>query len=55
MTTDFALGHLHTCASIGGSTLRCWGYGSSGRLGLASTLNIGDDEQPTSVQPVKVF
>ncbi|MBK6843229.1 MAG: hypothetical protein IPG88_13135 [Gemmatimonadetes bacterium] len=32
--------------------VRCWGRGSSGQLGLASTQNIGDNEQPWSVSDV---
>jgi alpha-tubulin suppressor-like RCC1 family protein len=47
-----ASGGHHSCAIIGPSMgVRCWGSGSSGQLGYASTSNIGDGpaEMPPSM------
>jgi alpha-tubulin suppressor-like RCC1 family protein len=41
-----AAGWLHTCAVLRAGTLRCWGSGEHGQLGLGSTGSIGDDEVP---------
>ena len=35
-------GASHTCAILDDDSLKCWGEGSSGRLGQDSTDNIGD-------------
>jgi cysteine-rich repeat protein len=45
----------HTCAIMSNSAVRCWGYGSAGRLGYGSSNNIGDNEVPSSVGPVQVY
>ncbi len=45
-------GFGHTCAVLDGGTLRCFGEGSSGQLGTASTSDVGDNETPASVSPV---
>lgn len=47
-------GARHTCAVLANGDVRCWGVGVQGRLGLAATDNIGDDEHPSSVPPVDV-
>ncbi len=47
-------GTTHTCALLVGGKVRCWGYGGDGRLGYANKKNIGDDETPGSVGPVKL-
>jgi hypothetical protein len=47
-----ALGARHTCARLDDGSVRCWGYGANGRLGLCSERNVGDDELPGSVGPV---
>jgi len=47
-----ALGDRHTCARLDDGSVRCWGYGANGRLGLCSERNIGDDETPGSTGPV---
>jgi alpha-tubulin suppressor-like RCC1 family protein len=52
--TSVAAGFLHTCARLDDGTLRCWGAGSSGRLGYANTTTIGDNEAPSSVGTVNV-
>jgi cysteine-rich repeat protein len=48
-------GAASTCALLATGILRCWGRNNFGQLGLASTETIGDDELPTSVDPVQVF
>ncbi len=45
-------GDAHTCAILDTGQVRCWGYGSSGRLGYGNTADIGDNEAPGSVGPV---
>ena len=45
-------GFAHTCAVLAAGTVRCWGAGTSGRLGYASQASIGDDEVPRSAGPV---
>jgi len=37
-----ASGDFHTCVLLDNATVKCWGYGGNGRLGYASTANIGD-------------
>jgi cysteine-rich repeat protein len=50
-----AAGTHHTCAVLETSgKVRCWGYGLHGRLGYASTDNVGDDELPTDAGDVDV-
>lgn len=39
---DIAAGSAHTCAVLEDGSVRCWGDGQNGRLGLASTTNVGD-------------
>ncbi len=34
----------HTCALLDEGSVRCWGEGSSGRLGTGATGDVGDDE-----------
>ncbi|MGI8944853.1 MAG: RCC1 domain-containing protein, partial [Thermoleophilaceae bacterium] len=45
------LGGSQTCARLDDEkgSVRCWGYGGNGRLGLCSEANVGDDESPASV------
>ena len=44
----------HTCARLVGGSVRCWGLGEHGRLGLCNEESIGDDETPASVGPVSL-
>lgn len=50
--TAISAGDAHTCAILDDQSVRCWGYGTEGRLGYASTNDIGDDETPGSAGPV---
>jgi cysteine-rich repeat protein len=53
-----ALGTAHTCALLDGGDVRCWGWGkhprvsAAGFLGRGDLETIGDDEVPSSVDPV---
>jgi cysteine-rich repeat protein len=42
----------HNCAIMADSSLRCWGRGASGALGLGSTDHLGD--QPGEMPPLPV-
>jgi alpha-tubulin suppressor-like RCC1 family protein/subtilisin family serine protease len=52
--TAISAGMYHTCAIVEGGHVRCWGYGKDGRLGYASTKNVGDDEYPKAAGDVDV-
>ena len=52
--TQIATGAFHTCALLDSGAVRCWGAGSSGRLGYANTDNVGDNETPADVGDVAV-
>ena len=52
--TALSAGASHTCARLDDGTLRCWGLGTSGRLGYANTNTIGDNESPSAVGTVSV-
>ena len=47
-------GEAHACALLSGGTIRCWGLGQYGQLGLGDVDAIGDDESPSSVAPVSL-
>ena len=40
--TAIDAGDTHTCALLDDATIKCWGFGANGRLGLDSTDNRGD-------------
>jgi alpha-tubulin suppressor-like RCC1 family protein len=44
----------HTCAVLNNRKVLCWGTGKYGQLGYGNTRNIGDNESPGSVGPVKI-
>lgn len=54
IATSLSLGLTHSCALMDNSGVRCWGAGDLGQLGLASTVTIGDNEQPSLVAQVNV-
>lgn len=45
-------GGEHTCALMSTGAVRCFGLGTWGRLGYASTNSVGDNETPASVGDV---
>ena len=47
-------GDSHTCARLDDASLRCWGFGATGRLGYCDEINVGDDEMPAAKGPVDV-
>ncbi len=42
-------GTQHTCVLMWGGQVKCWGYNFAGQLGQGNTMNIGDDEPPSSI------
>jgi len=44
-----------SCALLESGTVRCWGAGTHGRLGIGAQEDVGDDELPTAIAPVSVF
>ena len=52
---DIAAGYWHTCVLLENGSVRCWGSGeTSGQLGLPGITRLGDNEEITSVDPVRV-
>ncbi len=48
-------GGNRSCALLDDGSVRCWGRGANGRLGLGvdfGTRNLGDDESPTAVPAI---
>ena len=45
-------GDLHSCAILDGSSVRCWGNETNGRLGIPGGSQVGDNETPDAVAPV---
>lgn len=45
-------GLSHTCAVLSDGRVRCWGFNSSGQLGIGSVQPIGDDELPDTTTPL---
>lgn len=43
---QISLGDEHGCARMADGGLRCWGHGTAGRLGYASSDTVGDNETP---------
>ncbi len=50
--TGLALGKHHSCATLEGGELKCWGRNLYGQLGNGNIEHIGDDELPSSIDPV---
>lgn len=38
-----AAGYMHTCALLATGSIKCWGYGGRGALGLGNRQNLGDE------------
>ncbi len=51
---SISAGGLHTCAILDHGDVRCWGEGGAGQLGYGNRDNIGDNETPDTVGPVRV-
>lgn len=49
ITTQLSAETVSTCVRTDSARARCWGSGSSGRLGYGTTDDIGDDETPSTV------
>jgi alpha-tubulin suppressor-like RCC1 family protein len=51
-----SLGRDHSCATLIGGTLKCWGANGNGQLGLMHANDIGDDagEMGSALAPVDV-
>lgn len=49
---DLVSHYFHTCALLADGSVRCWGHGGQGSLGLGNERIIGDDEPATSAPPV---
>ncbi|AWV88906.1 serine/threonine protein kinase [Bradymonas sediminis] len=49
-----AAGKYNTCAILEDRSLRCWGWNAHGQLGLGHTRDIGDNEVPSSVDPIEL-
>lgn len=47
-------GKYHTCAILEDGKLICWGWNSKGQLGYGNRKDVGDNETPASVGPVKL-
>ena len=47
-------GEYHTCALLDDDSVRCWGKGTSGQLGYGGTSSVGNDEHPSSVEPLEL-
>ena len=47
-------GVSHNCAVMQGGDVRCWGDSGFGRLGYGTTDDVGDNEHPSSLDPVYV-
>ncbi len=49
-----ASGIYHSCARLDDASVRCWGNGTVGQLGICRLTDIGDDETPGSIMPVNL-
>ena len=49
---QLTMGDSHSCILMDDMAVRCWGDGSSGKLGYGNLDNIGDDEFPSTIPDV---
>ena len=49
---QIALGGFHTCALLESKRVKCWGENDYGQLGLGHKNRIGDNELPSTVNPL---
>jgi cysteine-rich repeat protein len=49
-----ALNYASTCVLLDSGKVRCWGNSTYGQLGLGDVLQIGDNEAPSTVNPIDV-
>jgi alpha-tubulin suppressor-like RCC1 family protein len=54
LASTLSIGQAHSCALLDNGGVRCWGAGDLGQLGLASTVSIGDNEQPSLVAQINI-
>ena len=51
---SLSVGGSHSCVYLMSESVRCWGEGGSGQLGLGNTNDVGDDEFPFDVATVNI-
>jgi alpha-tubulin suppressor-like RCC1 family protein len=51
---QISAGGRHTCALLTTGAVRCWGDAKFGQLGYGNTDDIGDNEVPSSTEPIDV-
>ncbi|MDC0666121.1 hypothetical protein [Nannocystis radixulma] len=51
---DIVVGEEHTCVLLTDGKVRCWGDNYLGELGLGFPATIGDDEVPSTADPVSL-
>jgi len=54
VVVEIAPGGEHTCVRLDSGLVRCWGSSELGQLGHADTLDIGDDELPSTTSTIMV-
>lgn len=52
--TKITAGFAHTCALLSSGAVRCWGYGTYGRLGYGNTATVGITNTPASAGDVQI-
>jgi alpha-tubulin suppressor-like RCC1 family protein len=45
----------HTCAVLSDGSAKCWGLNTDGQAGYGTTENVGNDELPSSLGPIRLF